>query len=107
MSVGIKQIGDMKIKVVSEDDSISYKDIISDQDAEMDRRAIAAVRSAIEKAKVCNKPIAKFDVETKRAYLEYPDDNTIEPFRIIRKHKEDISIFSNDVWSEKDILELM
>ena len=44
MSVDIKQIGDMKIKVVSEDDSISYKDIISDQDAEMDRRAIAAVR---------------------------------------------------------------
>ena len=34
-------------------------------------------------------------------------DNTIEPFRIIRKHKEDISIFSNDFWSEKDILELM
>ena len=73
MSVDIKQIGDMKIKVVSEDDSISYKDIISDQDAEMDRRAIAAVRSAIEKAKVCNKPIAKFDAETNRAYLEYPD----------------------------------
>ena len=39
----------------------------------MDRRAIAAVRSAIEKAKVCNKPIAKFDAETNRAYLEYPD----------------------------------
>ena len=37
MSVDIKQIGDMKIKVVSEDDSISYKDIISDQDAEMDK----------------------------------------------------------------------
>ena len=73
MSVDIKQIGDMKIKVVSEEDSISYKDIISDQDAEMDRRAIAAVRSAIEKAKVCNKPIAKFDDETNRAYLEYPD----------------------------------
>lgn len=36
MSVDIKQIGDMKIKVVSEDDSISYKDIISDQDAQYD-----------------------------------------------------------------------
>ena len=34
-------------------------------------------------------------------------DNTVEPFRIIRKHKEDISIFSNDFWSENDILELM
>ncbi len=73
MSVDIKQIGDMKIKVVSEDDSISYEGMISDRDAEMDKRAIAAVRSAIERAKVCNKPIAKFDVETKRAYIEYPD----------------------------------
>ena len=34
-------------------------------------------------------------------------DNTVEPFRIIRKHKEDISIFSNDFWSENDILALM
>ena len=33
MSVDIRQIGDMKIKVVSEDNSISYKDVISDQDA--------------------------------------------------------------------------
>lgn len=34
-------------------------------------------------------------------------DNTIEPIRIIRKHKEDISIFPNEIWSEDEILELM
>lgn len=34
-------------------------------------------------------------------------DNTIEPTRIIRKHKEDISIFANDLWSESAILALM
>jgi predicted ABC-type ATPase len=34
-------------------------------------------------------------------------DNTIEPKRIIRKHKDDISIFANDLWSEEQILSLM
>ena len=34
-------------------------------------------------------------------------DNTVEPVRIIRKHKEDISIFPNDLWPEDKILELI
>lgn len=34
-------------------------------------------------------------------------DNTIEPTRIIRKHKDEISIFPNDIWSEEDILRLL
>jgi predicted ABC-type ATPase len=34
-------------------------------------------------------------------------DNTIEPKRIIRKHKEDISVFANDLWNEEQILSLM
>lgn len=34
-------------------------------------------------------------------------DNTIEPIRIIRKHKEEISVFANDIWSEEDILKLL
>ena len=34
-------------------------------------------------------------------------DNTFEPVRIIRKHKEDISIFTNELWSEEQILELI
>lgn len=34
-------------------------------------------------------------------------DNTEEPIRIIRKHKDDISIFPNDLWSEERILSLL
>lgn len=34
-------------------------------------------------------------------------DNTEEPVRIIRKHKEDISIFPNDLWTEESILSLL
>lgn len=34
-------------------------------------------------------------------------DNTVEPVRIIRKHKDDISIFPNELWSEQRILELI
>ena len=34
-------------------------------------------------------------------------DNTVEPVRIIRKHKEDISIFPNEIWTEDRILELL
>ena len=44
----------------------------SKEDAEMDKRVEFAVKSAIAKAKVCKKPIAKYDLKTKRAYLEYP-----------------------------------
>ena len=34
-------------------------------------------------------------------------DNTIEPTRIIRKHKDDISIFPNRLWSEEQIMNLL
>lgn len=34
-------------------------------------------------------------------------DNTEEPVRIIRKHKEDISIFPNELWTEDKILALI
>ena len=34
-------------------------------------------------------------------------DNTFEPIRIIRKHKEDISIFPNEFWAEERIFELI
>lgn len=34
-------------------------------------------------------------------------DNTEEPIRIIRKHKADISIFPNDLWTEERILKLL
>lgn len=34
-------------------------------------------------------------------------DNTMEPERIIRKHKEDISIFPNEFWTEESIIKLI
>ena len=44
-----------------------------DDDKEMDYRVTQAVKAALLKAKVCQKPIAKYDVKMKQAYLEYPD----------------------------------
>ncbi len=34
-------------------------------------------------------------------------DNTDTPQRIIRKHKDDLSIYPNEYWSEQDILNLI
>ena len=34
-------------------------------------------------------------------------DNTEAPKRIIRKHKDELSIYPNEYWSEQDILKLM
>lgn len=51
----------------------NQRDYISESDAEMDARAVEAVRAAISKAIFCKKPVAKYDLETKRAYIEYPD----------------------------------
>ena len=34
-------------------------------------------------------------------------DNTVTPTRIIRKHKDDISTFASEIWSEEQILKLM
>ena len=40
-------------------------------DRQMDARAVEAVKAAINKAKVCKKPIAGYDKENKKAYIEY------------------------------------
>ncbi len=34
-------------------------------------------------------------------------DNTVNPVRIIRKHKEDVSVFPNELWTEDMILNLL
>ena len=57
-----------KVKVINDP---NQKEYISPQDAEMDARAVEAVKTAIAKARFCKKPIAKYDIETGRAYLEY------------------------------------
>lgn len=56
------------IKVVSHEEE---KNILTVSDREMDERAVEAVKAAINKAKICKKPIAGYDKEKKRAYVEY------------------------------------
>jgi len=68
MSDIVRKIGNKTIRVVS-----AGSEPMNFNDAEMDRRASAAVHAAIDKAKICKKPIAGYEVETKRAFLEYPD----------------------------------
>ncbi len=58
----------IEVKVINTHDQSKY---ISCSDAEMDLRASQAIKAAIEKAKICTKPIAKYDKDSNRAYLEY------------------------------------
>ena len=34
-------------------------------------------------------------------------DNTVSPTRIIRKHKEDLSVYPNQFWNDEQIHKLM
>lgn len=61
-----KQSSSIKVINVSKRD-----EYISRQDHEMDLRAIEAVKAAVDKAKICNKPIAKYDRKTQKVYIEY------------------------------------
>ena len=70
MSRTIKIYGNRLVTVVSADTSHS---VISDADAEMDARAKEAVKSAINRAKTCRKPIARYDRVSRRAYIETSD----------------------------------
>lgn len=56
------------IKVVSREEE---KNTLTASDNEMDERAVEAVKAAINKAKICKKPIAGYDKEKKAAYVEY------------------------------------
>lgn len=74
------QINDMKIKVVKRNTSIVKmleNGVISEQDAEMDRRAREAVAIAKRQAKVCKKPIAMYDKESKKPYLLNPSGERV------------------------------
>lgn len=55
------------IKVVSQEE----RSTLTVSDNEMDKRAVEAVKAAINKAKICKKPIAGYDKEKKLAYVEY------------------------------------
>lgn len=56
------------IKVISCEEA---QKTITVSDGEMDRRAVEAVKAAINKAKICKKPIAGYDKEKRAAYIEY------------------------------------
>ena len=56
------------IKVISRDEE---KRTLTVSDNEMDSRAVEAVKAAINKAKICKKPIAGYDKKKKTAYIEY------------------------------------
>ena len=56
------------IKVVSREEA---KNILTSSEYEMDARAVGAVEAAINKSKICKKPIAGYDKEKKLAYVEY------------------------------------
>lgn len=58
-------------------DSSDRRSFITENDAEMDTRAVQAVKAAISKAKICKKPVAKYDPKTKTAYIEYPDGRKV------------------------------
>ncbi|SDB54534.1 hypothetical protein SAMN02910298_02797 [Pseudobutyrivibrio sp. YE44] len=65
------------VKIARKNASSEYllkNGFISENDAEMDKRAAAAVEAAIKKLEVRKKPIARFDVLNNKAYLEYPGE---------------------------------
>ncbi len=57
-----------EVKIIYDKDQSEY---VTENDIQMDIRGKMAVKAAIEKARICKKPIAKYDKVTKRAYLEY------------------------------------
>lgn len=59
------KVGSLLIKVAD-----SYEPNVSPDDKDMDKRVTAAVRAAINKANVCNKPVAKYNMRTQKAYIE-------------------------------------
>lgn len=63
------------VKVI---DSAKHRDSITDSDAEMDARAVQAVKAAVFKAEFCKKPVARYDTATKQAYVEYPDGRRVD-----------------------------
>lgn len=58
------------VKIVDLSEQENY---LSGQDAEMDARVVEAVKSAIAKAEFCKKPVARYDIENNKAYIEYAD----------------------------------
>lgn len=74
MSKMIRLDNNRSVTVVTADGS---NVCISKNDAEMDVRAKEAVKSAINRAKACKKPIARYDRTNGKAYIETADGEKI------------------------------
>lgn len=74
MSKTIKLIDNRSVTIVSAESS---ETAITPSDAEMDARAKEAVKSAINRAKNCKKPIARYDRVSRKAYIETADGEKI------------------------------
>ena len=65
----VKMKNGKDIKVVSTIEE--EKNTLTPSDNEMDERAVEAVKAAINRAKICKKPIAGYDNVRKTSYVEY------------------------------------
>lgn len=54
-----------------------------------------------------HKSIANIKELMKLCDILHVYDNTINPVRIVRKHKEDITVFPNEFWTEEKLIELI
>ena len=64
----------------------------------------------VERDKIINryhKSIANIKELMKLCDILHVYDNTIDPVRIVRKHKDDISVFPNDLWSVEELIGLI
>ena len=66
----VVELNGMTIKVIDSQEKDAF---LTQDDINMDIRANAAVKAALNKAKICGKPIARYDIVTHRAYIEYAD----------------------------------
>lgn len=55
----------------------SVNSVLTEEDIEMDCRANEVIKAAINKAKVCKKPIARYDMTAKKAYIQMPDGEKV------------------------------
>lgn len=72
MSKTVKLSDNRSVTIVS-----SSSTLISQNEAEMDKRAREAVKSAIHKVKTCRKPIARYDRASQKAYIETEDGRRV------------------------------
>ncbi len=66
----ILKVNNRTIKVILPEQK---SEVLSESDKNMDMRVKSAVAAAVNKAIVCQKPIAKYDFKSQKAYIEYTD----------------------------------